>query len=506
MSRALGVWLALLAQVPGTPATRVVRPLDPALYCPGEYSDDFSALLPRAREVEQQVPAYTFCVRNVATYECPSYGPDGNLRRRTRRVVSHGTGFAYRQQGGETLLLTNEHVAQMPAVTDEDHPVEDVPAGCKRVSDALKIVDNDGDSYERDDIPLTRVVVDPQLDIAVLKARVPLPVLPWKIGHSAGLRERNVVDVRGFPLGALKATNVGKVVAAYDHDTFKDWEHDDFVIDALLSPGNSGSPVFAISCKTGEFELVGVYHAGYTRASALNVVIGVDQIRDLMTTLKRTPRPKVEPSVLLDGASRARLVAASNPPLTRFFAFGLLTAAVRARADGSLLYTVLNRDFPFREYPVLVLEDLAPSGSVAFGTPGRVWVGNRQGLKAYSRPELEADVQSQLVKVLEALRATSVTSLALRAADEAAWNSRDSYERASRLEQLLLRARPGNIELSQAVLETVEKMGPLPGEPALAVSDVLLPAAPPAPQPVSELHPPLAAPGAVLPKSSEPAR
>ena len=49
------------------------------------------------------------------------------------------------------------------------------------------------------------------------------------------LRERNVVDVRGFPLGAFKATNLGTVISTYDHDDYKEWDHDDFVIDALLT-------------------------------------------------------------------------------------------------------------------------------------------------------------------------------------------------------------------------------------------------------------------------------
>ena len=114
-------------------------------------------------------------------------------------------------------------------------------------------------------------------------------MLPWKIGRSAALRERNVVEVRGFPLGAFQATNVGKVVSAFDHDSYHEWDHDDFVVDALLSSGNSGSPVLAVSCRTGEFELVGIYHAGYAEGSALNVVVGIDQVRDLLTTLKRTP-------------------------------------------------------------------------------------------------------------------------------------------------------------------------------------------------------------------------
>ena len=33
----------------------------------------------------------------------------------------------------------------------------------------------------------------------------------------------------------------------HDHDDYGEWDHDDFVVDALLSAGNSGSPVLAVS-------------------------------------------------------------------------------------------------------------------------------------------------------------------------------------------------------------------------------------------------------------------
>ena len=102
-----------------------------------------------------------------------------------------------------------------PAVTDEQHAVDGVPAGCKRVSETLALVDDEHDSYAGDDIPLSRLVTDPELDVAVVKARGDLHVIPWKVGHSAGIRERNLVEVRGFPLGAFRATNIGKVISAH---------------------------------------------------------------------------------------------------------------------------------------------------------------------------------------------------------------------------------------------------------------------------------------------------
>jgi serine protease Do len=85
-------------------------------------------------------------------------------------------------------------------VTDREHPVDDVPAGCKKVSETLTLVD-EHDSYTRDDVAVTRVVSDPQLDIVVLRTAASLQVMPWKIGRSGAMRERNMVEVRGFPLG-----------------------------------------------------------------------------------------------------------------------------------------------------------------------------------------------------------------------------------------------------------------------------------------------------------------
>src|SRR5205807_1744924 len=84
--------------------------------------------------------------------------------------------------------------------------------------------------------------------------------------------------VRGFPLGAFQALNTGKVVNPMTLDTERGWNHADFMVDALLAAGNSGSPVFAVSCRSAEPELVGVYHAGYTDAAALNAVVAIDSV------------------------------------------------------------------------------------------------------------------------------------------------------------------------------------------------------------------------------------
>lgn len=467
---ATGLAPAPVAAAPAAPAD--------APTCSGEYAEDLAALSERAREFEQRQPAYTFCIRTSAVYACPFYGSDGELRRVRKRVVAHGTGFAYRAQDGGTLLLTNDHVAEWPVATDDDHTVDGVPAGCRRVSDGLKIVDGEDDQYEPDDIPLSRVVVDPQLDVAVLRAAVKLPVMPWKIGRSAALRERDVVNVRGFPLGVIQADNVGKVVSAFDHDDEKDWDHDDFVTDALLSPGNSGSPVFAVSCKTGEFELVGIFHAAYAEGSALNVVVGIDQVRDLMTTLRRSPRPRADGGAQVAG--RSTLVSAAKASPDPSFPFGNLVATVRPRADGALLFEVFSSDYPVEAWPLLVLEDLPGAEPDGFAPLGRVWIGDRLGLAPFARADLDADAQRQLSHVLDALRADALATFRYRA-EEGTRGSKERFQHTERLERALRKAMAAHRDQSQAVADLSDRMGPGIRDRTVSLAEVLAPPAPPVP-------------------------
>jgi S1-C subfamily serine protease len=467
----------------------------PAPLCSGTYADDFTALSPQAREFDRQPQAaFSYCVRNTATYECLSYGADGAVRHERRTAVLHGTAFAYKRQGSDTLLLTNDHVAAWPAVTDVQHTVEGVPAGCKKISETLALVDDEHDSYGRDDIPVARVVTDPQLDVAVLKTAADLHVMPWKIGHDARLRERNVVEVRGFPLGAFRATNAGTVISAHDHDEFGEWDHDDFVIDALLSHGNSGSPVLAVSCATGEYELVGIYHAGYSEGSALNVVVGIDQIRDLMTTLKRTPRARQEDEVALDASARHLLRGALDTDGELFFPFGGQLGLVRPGRDDGLLFALFSKDFPQSADPVLVIEDLAPGADPAFGRVGRLWLGSTQGLKERDRTSLDAEAQAESARLLDGLRADACASVAYQKARRAGTGSRQAADTLRRMRRSLVRTAATRADLLQAATDLADRLGPGPGEQGLSLADVaagdgLRPRAPGlrAPQPIAAL-------------------
>ena len=286
-----------------------------------------------------------------------------------------------------------------------------------------------------------------------------------------------MVDVRGFPLGVFSATNVGKVVSEHDHDSFKDWNHDDFVIDALLSQGNSGSPVLAVSCKTGEFELVGVFHAGYTRGTALNVVVGIDQLTSLMTTLKRDP-PRADGLAGLDSGRRTQLLTAVRTALDPYFPFGNLVGGVRAREDGVLLYELLSSDFPTRMVPVVVIEDLPSATAAGFGALGRIWFGNRRGLKAYDHAALEPDVQALLPRLIDAFRKQSMSAFALRAYDRNPLPTRSEFDAAAQLQRELGQRAQKLQDLAQATADLSSRLGPSTDETAIALGDLLAPKRP----------------------------
>jgi len=231
--------------------------------------------------------------------------------------------------------------------------------------------------------------------------------------------------------------------------------------------------VLAVSCRTGEYELVGLYHAGYTGGSALNVVVGIDQVRDLMTTLKRSPRGRAEAAQGPDARDRTRLTQDARFFIEPFFPLGSLPASVRARGDGALVFEVLSRDFPLKSHPLLVIEDLPPQRTEAFGELGRLWFGGPQGLKPYARSELEGDAQGQVTRVLDVLRRNALSTFAYRAAARGAQSSRERFEQVAKLERGLKRTASGQRDVVQLVVELADRFGPHGADVPVHLSDAL---------------------------------
>ena len=436
-----------------------------ALMCEGSYADTLQVESLRARDVDQGPKGqYSFLVRSSAKYECPFFGPDGRLRRRRLQTSGLGTAFAYEASGTDTYLLTNEHVVAWPDVTDSSRHVDDIPEGCKRVEDSLRIVRDEHDDFEPGQIPLTRVAVDPVLDVAILKASQKLVVVPYKIGKSAALRQGNAVEVRGFPLGVMQAVSSGKIVNPYDRDQEQGWDHVDFAIDALLSEGNAGSPVLAASCRSRELELVGIYHAGYKGHGALNVVVGIDQLTEFMRKKQRIPRGLSEAAAGAADRTRVRETLASGT-LPLFDFGGLLVRVESGQVGGALLYDVYGHQFPLDDRPVAVIEDLPREGS--FGELTRLWVRGASGWREWRPSALGADERDLLARVGDSVRSQVLHTIDFRKA-LANPGSADERRNGRELSRAIAHDVPVARDVVGNLLDAVERLSSMPpvGSPA----------------------------------------
>ncbi len=462
----LAVCLPLLAHA----APRDAKPSERAHSVPSAvvYADDFAALSPAARDM-QRSPAgrFSYCLRSTATYDCLAYGQDGTVRHKRHDKTAHGTTFAYRRAGGDTFLVTNEHVVSWPAVTTEDTPVDDVPFGCKRVDSALRIVASESDQDDRDDVPLTVVVADSLLDVAVLKTKAQLTVMPYAIGRSANLRVGNVVTIQGYPLGVMETTNTGKVINTADHDTANDRDHLDFVVDAPLSPGNSGSPVLAVGKTTGHLELVGIFHAGYTRGEGLNVVVAIDQVLDLLMWMRRSTRPEAEFDRLGPGERRELDQWLRQSGRSMFFGLGNLTASAHLIEGGALLFELFDKGLPLTEDRLLLLVDDADP--VAFGRVEHAFFGAKGAMYATEGREIGPDLRSQLLRISQRLRAAAVWTMRWRATRFTVGQDRD--QRA--LERWRHKNAGPDADAAASAVEVVSKLPVRPGELGLAPGALL---------------------------------
>ncbi len=319
-------------------------------------------MIPAARERESRPAAdWVYCLRASAVYEHVSYGRGGKLVHAYHTKVRHGTGFAYRQRAGEWLVATNQHVVAFPEVTGDGQDLEGVPAGARRIRSEVRIVTSEAEPDAPEQVVLRTVLSDDALDIAVLATREPLRTIPYRLGRSADLRVGNAVLVRGYPLGAFPASNAGRVIGLGQRDLERGWDHEDFAVDALLNLGSSGSPVLAVSCETGEPEVVGVYHAGYRNAQGLNVVIALDQLRPALDDLLAAPRQAAREPAADPAEARAALARGAV-----LFPFG--GRAVRAERSGDAFrFAVLDEAFPLSTRIDLSIVDrgLAAEGQAA---------------------------------------------------------------------------------------------------------------------------------------------
>jgi hypothetical protein len=245
-----------------------------------------------------------------------------------------------------------------------------------------------------------------------------------------------------------------------------------------------------VSRATGEYELVGVFHAGYSQGSALNVVVGIDQVRDLMTTLKRSPHGHQDDPLVLDGAG-AKLQSALGPLKEMFFPFGGQVASIRARPDGTLLFVLFGKDFPLASDPLLVIEHAGATGASQLGVPVKIWVGSPHGLKDYAWSALATEIQSQVMRILDAMATDGIAYASLREAREGDSQSRQSSDRLVRLGKAFARTTASRADLVQSIGELDEKLAPPAGSDGVHFAQLLVLPPPLAVKPLAPLSGPI---------------
>lgn len=434
--------------------------------CTGEYADFLTDLLPANAAFEKGPDStYSYCLRTTATYEHVYYGRGGKLKRTYLRAEAHGTGFAFKQKDGDYYMATNEHVAEYPDVTDDDHTVDGVPPGSRKVREVVKIVTNESDDYEPGQVPLTKVLADAPLDIAIFKTRHPLKMVPYRMGHSAGLRAGNVILARGYPLGVFPASNTGKVTNPHQDDQDSRWQHLDFVTDALLNSGNSGSPVFAVSCRTGELELVGVYHAHYSNGTGLGLVIGIDQLRDVFENLRLPKKDAVTQAVTNADDRKKGLAALEQGAL--FFPYADQVVRAEKDPEGGVRFT-LFRDFPLTENIHLGIIDR--EGKLTLEMPSRV-------SQPVAFTALDPPLREPLERLAEGLWKTLRATVEFRAADAKSATSPDAAKQLAEVKSRITAHAAEQKDLLSAVnFEAEDSSWPVIVDATTRIENALPPA------------------------------
>jgi hypothetical protein len=167
------------------------------------------------------------------------------------------------------------------------------------------------------------------------------------------------------------------------------------------------------------------------------------------------------------------VVENASETLEPYFPFGSLVGAVRVRSDGALWFQLMSKEFPFRTHPLLVIEDLpGRGGGDSFGAMGRAFFGSGTGLKAFTRSKLEAETQSHLVRILDAMRRQAVHAFGYRSAICGANCTREKFEKMERLESTLRRSSSARQDVVQIALDLAERLGPDSNESGMTLNEV----------------------------------
>lgn len=171
------------------------------------------------------------------------------------KSMSLGTGFVIDASG---LIMTNNHV----------------------VADADEISIFFTESPDEKPISAEVVGRDPEIDLALIKVKAPLPLIPVVLGDSDRLEVGEMVLAIGNPFGQGHSVSHGIISA-------KDRVAPDFVLaryiqtDAPINPGNSGGPLVNL-----KGEVIGINNAIDQRAQGIGFAIPINLVKTALPQLK----------------------------------------------------------------------------------------------------------------------------------------------------------------------------------------------------------------------------
>ncbi len=168
-----------------------------------------------------------------------------------REVTNVGSGFVCDNRG---YVVTNHHVIQ----------------GADQVR--LRFFG------KKDPVPAQVVKTDDDLDLALLKTRLPKQIPVLRLGHSDHVRVGEWVMAIGNPLALEQTVTVG-VVSAVNRPLWIGGRHYKHLLqtDAAINRGNSGGPLFNASGK-----VIGVNTAVSQSSQGIGFSIRIDVVRDML--------------------------------------------------------------------------------------------------------------------------------------------------------------------------------------------------------------------------------
>jgi hypothetical protein len=126
-----------------------------------------------------------------------------------------------------------------------------------------------------------------------------------------------------------------------------------------------------------------------------------------------------------------------------------------------------------------VIEDLAGSDPLLFGSVGRVWFGGARGLKPYDYAAVDPDSLGAVARILDGLRSDATAELSYRTATEQASMSRQAADRLAKMGEALTRTAASRADLIQTLTDLADRFGPSPGMRGASMAEVTsLPAQP----------------------------